>query len=201
MNNNVSIALTVTQLNNQVKGTLHHQYQNIDVIGEINNFKEYSSGHAYFTLKDESSQISCVMFNSYYKDINIDIKDGQQVIISGGVSLYVPRGSYQLSVKKIKLSSDKGDIYKQYERLKKELSSEGLFNNDYKKNIPQFPNRVGIVTSMDGAVIKDIINIAKRRSENVDLILSPSSVQGSNASLEVIEALNRLERYNLKYIS
>ena len=73
------------------------------------------------------------MFNSYYKDINIDIKDGQQVIISGGVSLYVPRGSYQLSVKKIKLSSDKGDIYKQYERLKKELSSEGLFNNDYKK--------------------------------------------------------------------
>tara|TARA_Y100000996_G_scaffold208508_1_gene163650 strand:- start:3644 stop:4882 length:1239 start_codon:yes stop_codon:yes gene_type:complete len=199
MNNNASIALTVTQLNNQVKGTLHHQYQNIDVIGEINNFKEYSSGHAYFTLKDESSQISCVMFNSYYKDINIDIKDGQQVVISGGVSLYVPRGSYQLSVKKIKLSSDKGDIYKQYERLKKELSSEGLFDNDYKKNIPQFPNRIGIVTSLDGAVIKDIINIAKRRSRNVDLILSPSSVQGSNASLEVIEALSRLERYNLKY--
>tara|TARA_X000001036_G_scaffold120003_1_gene113525 strand:+ start:3200 stop:4441 length:1242 start_codon:yes stop_codon:yes gene_type:complete len=198
MNNTNPTALTVTQLNNQVKGTLHQKYQNLDVIGEINNFKEYSSGHAYFTLKDKTSQLSCVMFNSYYKQVDMQIEDGLKVVLSGDASLYIPKGSYQFSVKKIKSSNQKGDIYKEYEKLKKELLLEGLFDSDYKKNIPLFPSKIGIVTSLDGSVIKDIINISKRRSSSVDLVLSPSSVQGSSAPDEIMAALKKLEEYNEK---
>ena len=198
MDDTTSTSLTVTQLNNQVKYSLNQEYQNLDVIGEINNFKEYSSGHAYFTLKDKNSQIPCVMFNSYYKQLKLHIEDGEKVIISGDVSLYVPKGSYQFLVKKIKSSNVKGSIYQEYEKLKKQLESEGLFDNNYKKNIPYFPSRIGIITSLDGAVIKDILNISKRRSKNIDLVLSPSAVQGVNAPKGIIEALEKLEKYHLK---
>ena len=198
MDDTASTSLTVTQLNNQVKYSLNQEYQNLDVIGEINNFKEYSSGHAYFTLKDKTSQIRCVMFNSYYKQLKLHIEDGEKVIISGDLSLYVPKGSYQFLVKKIKSSNVKGSIYQEYEKLKKQLEFEGLFDNNYKKNIPHFPNRIGIITSLDGAVIKDILNISKRRSKNIDLVLSPSAVQGINAPKGIIEALEKLEKYHLK---
>jgi len=197
MNNNTpNLPLTVTQLNNQVKVSLHQQYQNIDVVGEINNLKKYSSGHVYFTLKDKKSEISCVMFNSYYERLNMDLNDGEKVVLSGDVTLYTPKGNYQLSVKKVDFFNQKGDIYKEYEKLKKQLNSEGLFEANYKKNIPSLPNRIGVITSLDGAVIKDISNIAKRRSQNVELIISSSSVQGFSAANEVMRALDKLLLYS-----
>ena len=197
MNSNIlNLPLTVTQLNNQVKTSLYQQYQNIDIVGEIMKFHKHSSGHVYFTLKDNTSRISCVMFNAYHKKININVKDGDKVILSGEVTLYLPSGSYQFATKKIKLLDEKGSIYKEYEKLKKQLNSEGLFREECKKKIPHFPTKVGIVTSLDGAVIKDISNISIRRSRNVDLILSHSSVQGINAPNQVIGALDKLIEYN-----
>jgi len=197
MNDNIStLPLTVTQLNNQVKRSLHQQYKNIDVLGEINNFKRYSSGHVYFTLKDKTSEISSVMFDSYYQKMNIDLKDGDKIVVSGDVTLYLAKGNYQFLAKKIQFINQKGDIYKEYEKLKKKLDLEGLFKSDYKKKIPPFPTRIGVVTSLDGAVIKDIVNIAKRRSENVDLVLSPTSVQGADAHDDIIQAVYKLLEYH-----
>ena len=112
MNNNISILpLTVTQLNNQVKVSLHQEYQNINVIGEVNNFKKYSSGHAYFILKDKTSKISCVMFNSYFHEIDFNLKNGDKVVLTGDTTLYVPKGNYQFLVYKIDSANEKGDIY------------------------------------------------------------------------------------------
>ena len=197
MNNNISILpLTVTQLNNQVKVSLHQEYQNINVIGEVNNFKKYSSGHAYFILKDKTSEISCVMFNSYFHEIDFNLKNGDKVVLTGDTTLYVPKGNYQFLVKKIDSANEKGDIYKEYEKLKKKLDFEGLFKSSYKKRIPNFPNRIGVVSSLDGSVVKDIINIAKRRSPLVDLLISPSSVQGVDAPKQIIRALEKLLEHN-----
>ena len=197
MSNNISVLpLTVTQLNNQVKTTLYEEYQNLKVVGEINNLKKYSSGHLYFILKDATSKISCVMFNHYYEKSNLDLQDGDEVILSGDITLYVPNGNYQFSVKSIDPKEKKGDIYKEYEKLKKKLNTEGLFDDKYKKTIPQFPQKIAIITSLDGSVIKDIVSIAKRRSGNIDLIISPSSVQGIEAYKEVIYALNQIKKYD-----
>ena len=127
MNNNTSaLPLTLTQLNNQVKTSLCQQYQNIDVVGEINNIKKYSSGHVYFILKDKTSEISCVMFNNYYQKIGMDVKDGDKVVISGDVTLYLPKGNYQFSTKKIKFINEKGDIYKQYEKSPPERKENNI---------------------------------------------------------------------------
>ena len=197
MNNTNRITpLTVTQLNNQVKTFLEHQYCKLNVTGEINQLNKHSSGHVYFKLKDELSSVPCVMFNSSYKKNNINIQEGDKVVVSGSATLYLARGVYQLTINSIKLFDDKGEIYKKYEELKKKLQLEGLFDNQHKKELPTYPLRLGVITSLDGSVIKDIQNVCSRRSRNVDLVISSSSVQGEEAPLQLIEAINNLVNYN-----
>jgi len=198
LNNSITITpLTVTQLNNQVKTSLENKYQNLNVIGEINELNKHSSGHVYFKLKDEMSSVPCVMFNSAYKKNNINFEEGDKVLVIGNATLYLIRGTYQLTIQSIKLFDQKGNVYKKYEQLKKKLQTEGLFQDDYKKKIPNYPLNIGLVTSLNGSVIQDIINVCKRRSQNIDLIVAPSSVQGEGASNQIMNAIDKLIDYNV----
>ena len=197
MNNSTTITpLTVTQLNNQVKTSLEHQYYNLNVIGEIYELNKHSSGHVYFKLKDEFSSVPSIMFSASYIKNNVNFQEGDKVILSGSATLYIKRGTYQLTAKSIKLFNQKGDIYKKYEELKKRLDEEGIFKEEYKRKIPRYPLNIGIVTSLDGSVIQDIFNICKRRSQNTDLIVSASSVQGEDAPLQLVSAIDKLVEYD-----
>ena len=160
----------------------------VAIKGEITNFKAHSSGHLYFTLKDEMSTIKCVMFKSAAQNLSIKLADGASVIVMGQVSVYEVGGSYQVYVRSVVLDGV-GELYAKFEELKKKLENEGLFSPVYKKNIPFLPKRVGVITSPTGAVIRDIINVSTRRFSKVNLLLYPAAVQGENVSKTVIEGL------------
>ena len=160
----------------------------VAIKGEITNFKAHSSGHLYFTLKDETSTIKCVMFKSAAQNLNIKLQDGASVIVMGSVSVYDVGGTYQVYVKSITLDGV-GELYARYEALKKKLEQEGLFSPMYKKKIPFLPSRVGVITSPTGAVIRDIINVSTRRFSKVNLLLYPAAVQGESVATTVIAGL------------
>ena len=160
----------------------------VAIKGEITNFKAHSSGHLYFTLKDETSTIKCVMFKSAAQNLNIKLQDGASVIVMGSVSVYDVGGTYQVYVKSITLDGV-GELYARYEALKKKLEQEGLFSPMYKKKIPFLPSRVGVITSPTGAVIRDIINVSTRRFSKVNLLLYPAAVQGGSVATTVIAGL------------
>lgn len=162
---------------------------NICVEGEISNFKHHYSGHMYFSLKDDKNKIKCVMFKGYNKSIDITLKDGMKVIIEGYISIYERDGNYQLYVRNIK-EAGLGDLYIAYNKLLKKLEAEGLFNEAYKKSLPRFPKKIGVVTSSTGAAIRDIITVIKRRFPIVDILIYPVLVQGEGASLEISEGLS-----------
>tara|TARA_Y100001970_G_scaffold278890_1_gene385276 strand:- start:347 stop:1585 length:1239 start_codon:yes stop_codon:yes gene_type:complete len=191
-----SIPLTVTQLNNQVKNSLHQKYSNVSVVGEVNNINIYTSGHAYFTLKDNNSEISCVFLNYSSQKFDFNLEDGDKLVLTGDVTMYIPKGKTQLSVNKIDPINQKGYIYRKYEQLKEKLRLEGLFENKYKKSIPVFPKRIGVLTSLEGSVLKDIIKVCNRRSKNIQLVLSQTIVQGKLAPQKIIKALDKLLLYN-----
>ncbi len=167
----------------------------VAIKGEITNFKAHSSGHLYFTLKDESSTIKCVMFKSAAQNLNIKLQDGVAVVVMGSVSVYDVGGTYQVYVKSITLDGV-GELFAKYEELKKKLEQEGLFDSQYKKKIPFMPNRVGVITSPTGAVIRDIINVSTRRFSKPNILLFPSAVQGEMVASTVISGLRYFNRTN-----
>ena len=187
-------ALKVSEVNSYIKRIFAGDMilSNIEIEGEISNFKKHYSGHLYFSLKDDRARIKCVMFKSDAKSVSLDLKDGQRIVARGYVSVYEQGGDYQLYVKEIK-SQGIGDLYAAFEELKKRLEKEGLFDTDYKKPLPPMPRKIGIVTSSTGAAIKDIISVIKRRSPLCDLLIYPSLVQGPNAVNEIIEGLLYME--------
>lgn len=167
----------------------------IAIKGEITNFKAHYTGHLYFTLKDNASTIKCVMFKGYAAANKFNPKDGDSVIITGSISSFERDGVYQVYVKSISLDGQ-GDLYLKYEELKNKLKQEGLFNPEYKKQLPFLPKRVGVITSKTGAVIRDIINVSTRRFNNVNLLVYPAAVQGINTAETVIkgiETFNNME--------
>ena len=183
--------ITVSQLNRYIKNIIDNDaFLNMVYIrGEISNFKNHYTGHMYFTLKDESSLIKCVMFKTYTSNLNFVPKDGMSVVILGSVSAYERDGIYQIYVKGMEVDGV-GALYAEYEKLKARLGEEGLFDEPKKKKIPMLPKSIGVVTSKTGAVIRDIINVTTRRFPNVNIKLYPASVQGKGAAETIVKAIN-----------
>ncbi|MCQ2738249.1 MAG: exodeoxyribonuclease VII large subunit [archaeon] len=190
--------VTVSRVNQYIKRKLtkDKDLRNIFVKGEISNFKVYPSGHCYFTLKDERSQISGVMFRNFAKSLKFKPKDGMKVLIEGEINVYDVRGTYNLLAHKIS-QDGLGDLYVAFEQLKKKLRNEGLFDDSYKKPIPKFPKRIGVVTAPTGAAIKDIITTIKRRWPLCEVILFPSLVQGELAAPNIVRQIKNSEKYEL----
>ena len=185
--------LTVTALTKYIKYKFDHDRNLEEVLleGEISNFKHNSRGHFYFTLKDEGAQISATMFAQYASRVNFEPEDGMKVFVRGNVTVYEPSGSYQINVKEIK-TSGLGDLYIAFEKLKKELEKEGLFDPKHKKPIPMYPKTIGVITSPTGAAIRDIINTIKRRYPLCSVILYPAIVQGDDAKNNIVMQIKRL---------
>jgi exodeoxyribonuclease VII large subunit len=180
--------LTVTQLTNQVKGLLEGSFPDVWVEGEISNLSIPQSGHAYFTLKDEQSQVRAVLFRSSQRFLKFTLQHGLQVICRGRVSVYEPRGEYQLIVDYIE-PKGVGALQLAYEQLKAKLEKEGLFDLDRKKPLPLLPQRIGIVTSPTGAAIRDMLRVIKRRHPRIHLLIYPVPVQGAEAAPALVEAI------------
>lgn len=196
---------TVSQINKYVKMLFDKDVflNNITLTGEITNFKAHYTGHFYFTLKDDTSTIKCVMFKSAASLVKFKPQDGMKVVITGQVSVFERDGAYQIYCRTMK-PEGLGDLYLAYEQLKKKLELEGLFKQEYKKKIPFLPNRVGIITSKTGAVIRDIINVSTRRYDKVNLLVYPAAVQGVNVSSTVISGIktfNKLQNVDVIIIA
>ena len=190
-----AVIYTVTQLTREIKFALEGNFPEIWIEGEVSNFKLYPSGHSYFSLKDSSSVINCVLFKTSSMKLTFDLEDGMHVLIRGRVSVYEKRGNYQLYVERVE-PRGKGSLQLAFEQLKKKLHEEGLFDEDKKKPLPALPLRVGVVTSPAGAAIRDILNVAKRRFGNVEVSILPVRVQGDEAKLEIARAIEEVNEYN-----
>ncbi|GAA0825556.1 exodeoxyribonuclease VII large subunit [Clostridium tertium] len=182
--------LTVNELNNYIKKTLDNDFilNNLLVKGEVSNLKYHSSGHIYFSLKDSISKINCVMFKSNSADLDFKLTEGMEVIANARCSIYPGTGSLQLYIEKLQKEGI-GELHIKFEKLKKKLQDEGYFDEQYKKEIPKMPKRIGVVTSETGAVIRDIINVSKRRSSLIDIVLYPALVQGEGAYKTIINGI------------
>ncbi len=188
---------TVSQVNKYIKMLFDKEafLNSISISGEITNFKAHYTGHFYFTLKDEQSTIKCVMFKSFASCVKFKPSDGMKVVISGQISVFERDGAYQIYCKTM-TPEGLGDLYLAYEQLKAKLQKEGLFNTEYKKKIPFLPNRVGVITSKTGAVVRDIINVSTRRYDKVNLLIYPAAVQGVNVASTVIQGLDTFNKLN-----
>ena len=184
---------TVTELTEEIRSTLESGFSSVWIKGEISNYKKAPSGHSYFTLKDDSAQIRCVMFKLQGRFIKFRLEDGLQVLAWGRVSVYGPRGDYQFIIDTVE-PAGLGSLMLSFEQLKMKLAAEGLFDETRKRVLPKFPRTVGVVTSATGAAVRDIIKIIHRRSPHINVLLSPTSVQGDRAPQEIVSALSRLCR-------
>jgi len=184
----------VSELTSSVKVVLEDSFPNIWVEGEISNFRNPSAGgHFYFTLKDERSEIRCVFFKSHNEKIKFEVKDGMHVICSGRVSIYEKRGEYQLYVVKMEPRGI-GALQLAFDQLKERLFKEGFFDESRKRSIPMLPERIGIVTSLTGAAIKDMLHVLKKRFSNVGIIINPVRVQGEGAKEEIANAIEEFNK-------
>ena len=190
--------ISVTNLNKYIKEKISsdEMLNNVLVKGEISNFKHHYTGHIYFTLKDETSLIKCVMFKTYTSNLNVVLKDGMKVLVFGSVSVYERDGVYQIYCKAIEQEGI-GDLYTAYEELKSKLEKEGLFSIHHKKKIPVMPKIIGVLTSNTGSVIRDIINISTRRNPNVYIRLLPVPVQGQGAGTKIAKAIQVMNNKKL----
>ena len=191
-------AVTVTQLNKYLKDRFDED-ENLNAIlvkGEISNFKNHYKGHLYFTLKDETSLIKCIMFKSYAEKLQFKPKDGMKVMVFGTVSVFERDGVYQIYCKSM-MEDGMGDLHEKFEQLKTKLEAEGLFDEKHKKSIPVFPKVIGVLTSQTGAVIRDIINVSSRRNPNVYIRLLPVPVQGPGASEQIAEKIKIMNEKKL----
>lgn len=187
--------LTVSALNNYIKRIIDSDIilNNVSIKGEISNFKLHSSGHMYFSLKDDLSKINCVMFKDRARSVNFAIEEGMKVEIKGRVGTYTKEGSYQLYCDEIK-KEGLGDLYQAFLKLKDELKLKGLMEEEHKKPLPLYPRRIGVITSSTGAAIRDIINVSKRRNNSMSLLIYPSLVQGKDASENIIKGIKALNK-------
>ena len=192
---------SITALNRAIKNMFDSKLElnRVYIKGEISNFKHHSRGHFYFTLKDENSRIAAVMFASYAKDIKFEPEDGMKVLVSGRVTVYEATGGYQIYVDEMALDGI-GNLYLEYEKLKKKLQEEGLFNLEHKKPIPRFPKKIGIITAPTGAAIRDILSTIKRRYPLCETILFPALVQGVGAKESIVKQLTLAQEFDLDVI-
>ena len=182
---------TVSQITRKIRASLEYNFSNVSILGEISNVRKPGSGHIYLTLKDKGSQLQAVVFRNIANKIKFELKDGMEVISFGSVTVYEPRGQYQLIINKIEPKGI-GALQLAFQQLKEKLEKEGLFDQAHKKPIPFIPQKIGIVTSPTGAAIKDILNIIDRRFANVEILLYPVKVQGEGAAQEIAEAITEL---------
>ena len=192
---------TITALNKAIKNMFEEKRElnNIHLKGEISNFKHHTRGHLYFTLKDENSQLSAIMFASSAKNINFEPSDGMKVLVSGKVTVYELGGTYQIYVNEMQ-QDGLGNLYLEFEKLKKKLEAEGLFKKEHKKPIPKFPIKIGIITAPTGAAIRDIASTIKRRFPIAETILFPSLVQGADAKFDIVRNIELANTFDLDVI-
>ena len=183
--------ISVSELTSKLKDLIESNFSNIWIQGEISNFKHHSSGHMYFTLKDQGAELRCVMFRGFNQGIHFKPEDGMDVILQGKITVYEPRGQYQLMVQNMEPAGI-GTLFLAFEALKKQLQSEGLLDNSLKKQLPQYPKKVGIVTSETGAAYKDMVKVLNRRAPYLDIVLRPTLVQGINAANQIVKAIKEL---------
>ena len=186
--------LTVSDITRQIKTSLETKFPRVWIQGELSNFKQHTSGHLYFTVKDEGAQISGVMWRSRVAGLAVVPVDGMKVIARGSITVYPPRGNYQIDCDQIQ-PLGVGELQIAFERLKKKLAEEGLFDPEHKKPIPEYAERIGIVTSATGAALQDIRSVLGRRFPSVGVILAPVRVQGAGAAEEIAAAIEDMNKY------
>jgi exodeoxyribonuclease VII large subunit len=180
--------LTISELTRRIRSSLEQEFFNLWVVGEISNLKKPSSGHIYLTLKDTGAQLQAVMFRPLASRIKFEVKDGMEVLAFGSVTVYEPRGQYQLIIESIEPKGI-GALQLAFLQLKEKLGKEGLFDPAHKKPLPLLPRKIAIVTSLTGAAIKDILNVINRRFPRVEIVIYPVKVQGEGAALEIAQAI------------
>ena len=192
---------TVKQVNSYIKNMFTQDFMlnRIYVKGEVSNCKYHTSGHIYFSLKDESGTIACVMFAGQRGGLSFHMREGQPIIVLGSVNVYERTGSYQLYAQEIRLDGE-GTLYEKYQMLKQELEEMGMFAPEYKKAIPRYAKRIGVVTAPTGAAVRDIMNISARRNPYVQLLLYPAQVQGEGAKESIVRGIRMLETKNVDVI-
>lgn len=183
--------LSVSELTNIIKVTLEESFSDVSIIGEISNFKAHVSGHWYFTLKDAGAQISCTMWRGVNNYVFFTPQDGMKIIVRGRITVYPPRGNYQIDVRSMK-PAGAGELQAAFEKLKQKLAEEGLFDPEHKQPIPKFPEKIGIVTAIDGAAFQDMKSIAARRYPIAELVIASCKVQGEGAAKEIASAIKLL---------
>ena len=193
--------LKISELNNYIKSVLDKDtfLNKVYLKGEISNFKNHTRGHLYFTLKDDTSRISAVMFQSSAVKLTFVPEDGMNVLVSGRISAYPAQGSYQIYVETME-PDGLGALYIEYEKLKKKLAAKGLFANEHKVPIPKFPERVGVITAPTGAAVRDIMSTIKRRYPMCEAILFPCLVQGKDAAPDIVRQIKRADAYGVDTI-
>jgi exodeoxyribonuclease VII large subunit len=187
--------LSVAELTSQIRRILEGQIGHVWVTGEITNLRNQTSGHIYFTLKDASAQLSCVLFRGELFVDRTLLEDGRKVTLGGELTVYETRGQYQLRVMQAELQGA-GALQAAFERLKQKLNAEGLFAKERKRPLPRFPQRIGLVTSPTGAAIRDVLHVIERRNPSLQILLAPCRVQGDGAALEIAAAIQLLNEYN-----
>ena len=188
---NTQEIISVSEINKRAKSILEENFPFVWIQGEVSNFFSAASGHWYFSLKDDSSEIRCAMFTNKNHHITFEPKDGDHLVLNGTLSIFEGRGQYQIIVEHIELAGE-GALLKAFEELKKKLQLEGLFDDSIKRQLPAYPKNIAVVTSPDGAVIQDIINVLDRRSPFLDLTVVPTLVQGEKAAPLICDALNKV---------
>jgi exodeoxyribonuclease VII large subunit len=189
--------LTVAELTAQVKGLLEGQVGQVWVTGEVANLRAQSSGHAYFTLKDTESQLNCVLFRTDRQKNAGLLEDGRRVVLQGNLTVYEPRGQYQLRVMAVELQGV-GALQAAFEKLKQKLNEEGLFATERKRPLPRYPRRVGIITSPTGAALQDVLHVVRRRDPSMEMVVAPCRVQGQGAAEEIAEAIRMLNEFHAR---
>ncbi len=190
--------LSVGELTSQVKRLLEKQVGQVWVTGEVSNLRAQASGHIYFTLKDAESQLNCVLFRNEARDTRAFLQDGRKVVLQGDLTVYEPRGQYQLRVSVVELQGV-GALQAAFEKLKQKLNAEGWFASERKRPLPRFPQRIGIVTSLTGAAIRDVLHVVQRRNPGLEMVVAPCRVQGQGAGEEIAEAIRWLNEWSAEW--
>jgi exodeoxyribonuclease VII large subunit len=201
MSNHEDRYLTVTQINKYIKYKLDND-DNLRLVylkGEVSNFKDHSTGHLYFTVKDENSRILAVMFKNKAFNLKFKPQNGSKVLVIGRISAYEASGNYQIYVDDM-LEDGVGNLYLEFEKLKKKLKAKGYFDEIYKKSIPKYPKKIGVITAPTGAAIRDVITTIDRRYKLVEIYIFPALVQGPNAKDMIVEQIKKADTYNLDTI-
>lgn len=185
---NADAIYTVSQLTTEARALLEGCFQTVWITGEISNLSCPNSGHLYFSLKDERTQIRCAFFRNYHRQLNFTPENGYRVLLQAQVSLYEARGDFQLIVVQMQAAGN-GALKIAFEKLKQQLEKEGLFIHENKKSIPMFSTTIGLITSPSGAAIRDVLKVLKRRFPSIAVIIYPTLVQGEKAALQIVNAI------------